>query len=97
MANNNSHEPDPKSEINFKPFLEYLESANGHELASRLLGIVEDIKKSALHKSTSHAIFEKILQATIIVVVVVATSLLTYFQRFDTSIAVLFGTFVGYI
>jgi hypothetical protein len=61
------------------------------------LSVVEDVKKSTLEKTTSHAVFEKWLQAGIIFVVVVAASLLSYLGKFDTSLGVLFGTLVGYI
>lgn len=79
------------------PLFDYLESERGHQLASRVIDIVEDIKKAALEKSAVHATFEIRLQATVIVVVILATSILTYFERFDSSIGVLFGTLVGYI
>ena len=84
-------------ETDFQPLLTYLQSPQGHEIATRLLSVVEDVKKSTLEKTTSHAVFEKWLQAGIIFVVVVAASLLSYLGKFDTSLGVLFGTLVGYI
>lgn len=80
-----------------QPILNYLQSQQGHEIASRVLTIVEDIKKATLEKTTSHAAFEKWLQAGIVVVVVVAASTLSYLGKFDASLGVLFGTLVGYI
>ncbi len=80
-----------------QPFLNYLQSEQGHEIASRVLKIIEDVKKATLEKTTSHATFEKWLQAGIVVVVVGAASGLSYFGKFDTSLGVLFGTLVGYI
>ena len=80
-----------------QPVLNYLQSPQGHEIASRLLKVIEDVKKSTLEKTTSHAIFEKWLQAGIIFIVVFAASLLSYLGKFDTSLGVLFGTLVGYI
>jgi hypothetical protein len=77
--------------------LGYLQSPQGHELTSRLLAVVEDIKKSTLEKNSSHAAFEKWLQAGIIGLVVTASSVLAYLGKFDTSLGVLFGTLVGYI
>jgi hypothetical protein len=88
---------EPQDETDFQPLFTYLQSPQGHEIATRLLSVVEDVKKSTLEKSTSHAIFEKWLQAGIIFVVVIAASLLSYFGKFDTSLGVLFGTMVGYI
>jgi hypothetical protein len=88
---------DEEEEIEFCPFLAYLESERGHELASRLLKIVEDIKKATLENTARHAKFEKWLQVMIILVVVVSSSILTYFGKFDSTIGVLFGTLVGYL
>lgn len=80
-----------------QPILNYLQSPQGHEIASRLLSVVEDVKKSTLEKSTSHAVFEKWIQSLIIFVVVAAASILAYLGKFDTSLGVLFGTLVGYV
>lgn len=90
-------EPLGEQPSDLQPILNYLQSPQGHEIASRLLKVVEDIKKSTLEKTTSHAIFEKWLQAGIIFIVVVAASVLSYLGKFDTSLGVLFGTMVGYI
>ena len=84
-------------EIDLQPFLGYLQSPQGHEIATRLLSVVEDIKKSTLEKTTNHAVFEKWLQAGIIIVVILASSVLSYLGKFDTSLGVLFGAMVGYI
>ncbi len=83
--------------IDVGPFLAYLESDKGHELASRILKIIEDIKKATLETTTSHAKFEKRLQVTIILTVVLASSILTYVGKFDSTVGVLFGTLVGYL
>jgi hypothetical protein len=91
-------EPEVESEeTDWQPLINYLQSQQGHEIASRILAIVEDVKKSTLEKTTSHAKFEKWLQLVVIVVVVIATSTLSYFGKFETSVGVLFGTMVGYI
>ena len=92
-----THHDEVKDEVDFRPLFIYLQSPQGHEISTRLLSVVEDIKKSTLEKTTSHAAFEKWLQAGIIFVVVVAASLLSFLGKFDTSLGVLFGTLVGYI
>lgn len=94
LAETNKNEDD--EEIDLGPFLYYLESEKGHELASRVLAIIEDIKKATIQTSTSHAKFEKWLQAGIVLVVVVAASTLTYVGKFDSTLGVLFGSLVGY-
>ena len=86
-----------KEDVDVQPFLDYLKSPEGHEIASRVLTIVEDVKKATLEKTTKHAAFEKWLQAGVIVVVVIATSILSCLGKFETSLRVLFGTMVGYI
>ena len=95
LVEKKSYEED--EEIDIGPFLYYLESEKGHELASRFLAIFEDIKKATIQTSTAHAKFEKWLQAGIILVVVGAASVLTYFGKFDSTLGVLFGTLVGYL
>src|SRR5882672_10840083 len=83
--------------VDIRSFTEYLQTDKGHELASRVVGIVEDLKKLGLEKSVAHATSEKRLRALIIAVVVIAASVLSYFGKFETSIGVLFGTLVGYL
>ena len=92
-----AHHVEPLDETDFRPLFTYLQSPQGHEITTRLLSVVEDVKKFTLEKTTSHAVFEKWLQAGIIFVVVVAASFLSYLGKFDTSLGVLFGTLVGYI
>lgn len=91
-------EPEPEEdELDVSPLFEYLKTPQGHEVTTRIISIIEDVKKAALEKSASHAIFEKWLQGAIIVIVIIATSLLSYLGKFETSVGVLFGTLVGYI
>ncbi|WP_374246338.1 hypothetical protein [Zoogloea sp.] len=85
------------SETDLRPIFSYLQSEQGHEILTRFMSIVEDIKKSTLDKTTSHAVFEKWLQAGIIFIVVISSSILSYLNSFDTSLGILFGTLVGYI
>jgi hypothetical protein len=84
-------------EIDLGPFLSYLQSEKGHELASRVLRVVEDIKKVNLEKTAGQAKFEKWMQVSIIFLVVISTSLLTYFDKFDSATGILFGSLVGYM
>jgi hypothetical protein len=86
-----------EEEWDVSPFFEYLKTPQGHEVTTRVLQVVEDIKKATLDKSASHAISERWLQGIIIVIVILATSILSYLGKFETSVGVLFGTLVGYI
>ena len=91
-----STEPDD-DEIDTGPFLVYLNSDKGHEIASRALKIIEDIKKATIDTTSSHVKFEKTLQLAMIFAVIISTSVLTYFDKFDSTVGVLFGTLVGYL
>lgn len=79
-----------------EPFFSYLNGERGHELAARLITVIEGIKQATLDKSASHALIEKYLQAGVILAVVIATSFLVYYGKFEASVGVLFGTLVGY-
>lgn len=84
-------------ELDLSPFLNYLQTKQGHEISSRVLKIFEDIKKSALDHRSKHSITEKWIQAGIILAVIVSSSLLAHFGKFDSSMGVLYGTLVGYL
>lgn len=85
----------PKNEID--PLIAYLNGERGHELASRLIAVIESIKHSTIDKSASHAMVEKYVQVIVILAVVICTSLLVYVGKFEASVGVLFGTLVGYV
>ncbi len=101
MSTNQNEQTPPPAELvkqaDFTPFFNYLQSQPGHEVVNRLLSLVEDVKRSTLEKSTAHAMFGMGFQAAIVLVVIVATSVLTYLGKFEPSVAVLFGLLVGYI
>lgn len=79
-----------------EPFLKYLDGERGHEIASRLIAVIEAVKHATLDKSATNARVEKYIQATLILAVIVATSILVAIGRFEASVGVLFGTLVGY-
>ena len=100
MEENQSQEVadiEEEEDLDFSPFLNYLESDKGHEIASRVLVIIEDLKKAGIQTATSHAKFEKLVQVGIISVVVIAASYLTFYGKFDSTIGLLFGSLVGYL
>ncbi|MDB2409020.1 hypothetical protein N9W57_00135 [Pseudomonadales bacterium] len=93
----NDEQAQKEDEIDFSPFLDYIQSEKGHAIVSRVLVVVEDLKKAGIETATSHAKLEKALQVVIILVVVGAASILTYHGKFDSTLGVLFGTLVGYL
>jgi hypothetical protein len=78
------------------PLFVYLSTKNGHEVATRVLDVVESIKKSTLDKSSKNVWVEKIIQLSSVMAVIVATTFLVYSGKFDASVGVLFGTVIGY-
>jgi hypothetical protein len=94
-ANTESAAPKP-APSDFEPLLVYLNGERGHEIASRLLAVVESIKHSTLDKSAGNARVEKYIQAVVILAVIIATSVLVVMGKFEASVGVLFGTLVGY-
>jgi hypothetical protein len=84
-------------ELDTSPFFDYLRTQQGHEIASRAVSIIEDVKKAALSHSASNARLEKWLQIAIVVAVIAASTYLTATDKFNPTIGVLFGTLVGYV
>ncbi len=83
-------------EVDFSPFFDYLQSAQGHEIASRVLSLVEDIKKAALDKNFSHARFNRGLEAGVLVVAIVVIAGLSIIGKLNSTVGILLGSVVGY-
>jgi hypothetical protein len=79
------------------PLMQYLTSDKGYTLASRLLEIIEDVKKDYFERPRRIAILEKWQIAIIFGAVVFAVTLLTLFDKFSPAVGILFGVLVGYI
>ena len=89
-------------------FFEYLQSKEGHKLASRVVTLIEDIKKVTLDRNAElsklqmeatkdHRKNTMIFQGMIIIAVIGATVALVLSGKFDSTVGVLFGTLIGYI
>ncbi len=91
--NSNDAEPD---EIDLNPFFEYLRSERGHEIASRIVTVIEDVKKASLDRNFAYAKVGTAASFIIVFAVIVASSTLAYLDKFDSTVALLFGTVVGY-
>ena len=79
------------------PLVEYLKTEKGHQLASKIIGIIDDLKKAFLGKKAGQTVMEKWQLAITISVIVFAVTLLTLMDRLDPSVAILFGTIFGYL
>lgn len=99
MADNDIHAEQQSSEQEgaSSPFIEYLQTEKGHQMATRVIGMAEDFKKMLLYKSGSHSLVEKWQLAIVIFAIVGAVTLLTLFNKFDPAVGILFGVLVGYI
>lgn len=85
-----------EEEISVSPFLDYLQSPQGHEIASRLVGIIEEVKKVTLDKNFSHAKFNRWMEAGVIVVVIGSVVLLSIMDKLNPTVGMLLGSVVGY-
>jgi hypothetical protein len=86
-----------EDEIYPSPLFEYLNTEKGHELVTRILNIVDDVKKVTITHNASYAKLEKWQQIAIVFAVLVASTILTIYDKFNSTIGVLFGTLVGYV
>lgn len=83
-------------EIDVSPFLDYLQSPQGHEIASRVVTLIEDVKKATVDKNFSHAKFNRWVEFGVIVVVIVAVVGLSIVDKLNPTVGVLLGSVVGY-
>ena len=84
-----------EEEIDVSPFMDYLQSPQGHEIASRLVGIIEEVKKVTLDKNFSHAKFNRWMEAGVIVVVIGSVVLLSIMDKLNPTVGMLLGSVVG--
>ena len=76
----------------WSPIVDYLKSAGGHEVISSLVGVFAAAKKS----DAKHKTYLYVLQGFVFATSIIAASLLTYYDKFNPPMALLFGTMVGY-
>jgi hypothetical protein len=86
---------------------DYLASKNGHEITKEIVALVREVKNVTIDASAQEkkATLEfqrqirreqSIVQLVVFALSLVLVSVLTYFGKFDSGIAVLLGTLVGY-
>lgn len=83
--------------LDASPFFEYLRSEKGHELASRIVSVVEDIKKATLDRTARHATLAMRFQVGILLSAIVAVTFLSILEKFTPEIGFVFGALVGYM
>jgi hypothetical protein len=94
-------------ESEYPPLLEYLQSKEGHELASRIVSIIEDVKKATIERSAEqqklNAEFQHttvriwlLVQAGVFIVTIGVAAFLVWHDKLNPTIAAFMGTLVGY-
>lgn len=109
MARKRQSQPAEKlwDEQDATDLFDYLKSQQGHELASRIITLIEEVKKTTLDKNVEHSRINMELEhkhrrnylivlTIVVAATVISATFLTYFGKFDSPIGVLFGTLVGY-
>jgi hypothetical protein len=92
---------------NTPSFFDYLASKNGHEITKEIVALVREVKnvtidataqeKKATLEFQRHVRREQsIVQLVVFALSLALVSGLTYFGKFDSGVAVLLGTLVGY-
>jgi len=94
-------------EAPYPPLLEYLQSKEGHELASRIVAILEDVKKATIESATEthkrdsefqHRI-QKLwlcIQSGVFALTILIAAVLAWHGKLDSTVSVLMGTLFGY-
>lgn len=91
----------------YPPLLDYLQSKEGHELASRIVAILEGIKKDTIestserHKRDSEHAHQiqrlwLCLQVGVFALTISVAALLAWHGKLDATVAALMGTLFGY-
>lgn len=82
--------------VDWSPFFDYIQSVQGHEVVSRLLTMVEDIKKLAIERSHAHSQTNQWLNFGVIGLIVAAVVALSVFGKMDATTGTMLGTAAGY-
>lgn len=83
-------------EVDISPLIAYLTSPQGHEIASRVVEIIEDVKKATIDKNYSHAKFNRWLETGVLVIVIAAVVGLSIIDKLNPTVGVLLGSIAGY-
>lgn len=83
-------------DFDISPFLSYLKTKEGQEIATRVVAIFEELRKVSLDRSSSLKTVETYLRYVMVLAVIVAAVTLSLYDKFDSTIGVLFGTLIGY-
>ncbi len=99
--------PEGAAESEYPPLLDYLQTKEGHELASRLVSLFEGIQKATIEAGAEQKKKEvefqhstvrlwMKLQAGAITVIIIAAGVLAWHGKLDATVATLMATLFGY-
>ena len=112
IQDNSEEENDELKEQHYQDFYNYINSKNGHEIVNKTIDkffeFCNSIKKSTLDSkmelnkmnieySQNYSRNTLILQGFIFISVILAACALAFFNKFDSTIGLLFGTLVGFL
>ncbi len=91
----------------YPPLLDYLQTKEGHEVVSRILSIVEDIKKATIERSAEQhrqdaefhhrtVRFWLALQGVIFAATLLVAAVLAWHDKRNATVAAFMGTLLGY-
>ncbi|MRG71574.1 hypothetical protein GH722_07335 [Alphaproteobacteria bacterium HT1-32] len=86
----------PEEETDLRSFWTYLSTPSGHEVAIRVVAIIEDLKRFGMERNAGHQKINIIGKYILVFTVIIAAVLLSFYDKFDSTIGVLFGTLIGY-
>lgn len=84
------------NEADFSAFWTYLSTPPGHEIATRVVAIFEDLKRFGMERNAGHQKIETIGKYVLVLSVILSAVFLSMNDKFDSTIGVLFGTLIGY-
>lgn len=83
-------------EIDLGPFFRYLKSEQGHEIAKQVIIIFEQLRTNGFAQNTKLKAIDTWLRYVLVLSVIIAAVVLSLYDKFDSTIGVLFGTLIGY-
>lgn len=107
VVDQNCEDDEIEEEIPRRTFWEYLETTNGHEIAQKFLQMLSELKSAAtqsmaeekkanLQAELHYKKFQSIIQLSVFSIGLLVVGGLTYTGKFESGVAVLVGTMVGY-
>lgn len=91
-----AEQPEQTASEDWAPVLDYLKSPQGHEVAQRVLGIVETLQKNTLVRGNSVAKWDRVIQAAIVAAVLLSGTVLAALGKFTSEIGVVLVAVLGY-